>query len=132
MSSSPCLSHPDLWTAPEHLRRQGISQKGDVYSFAIIAQEIVLRKSTFYTEACSNRAGNTGLKKAEKQIDFENWHNHKIKVMFMVLGVNNNSIVITVVVNMVLIDVTQVKPSFNLPDITLVLGVKTVSNYVLF
>uniref|UniRef100_A0A3Q3QH07 Guanylate cyclase n=1 Tax=Monopterus albus TaxID=43700 RepID=A0A3Q3QH07_MONAL len=40
----------DLWTAPEHLRRQGTSQKGDVYSFAIIAQEIVLRKCTFYTE----------------------------------------------------------------------------------
>ncbi|XP_041735571.1 heat-stable enterotoxin receptor-like [Coregonus clupeaformis] len=46
----------DLWTAPEHLRRQGISQKGDVYSFAIIAQEIVLRRSTFYTEACSDGA----------------------------------------------------------------------------
>uniref|UniRef100_A0A8C7D1B7 Guanylate cyclase n=1 Tax=Oncorhynchus kisutch TaxID=8019 RepID=A0A8C7D1B7_ONCKI len=46
----------DLWTAPEHLRRQGISQKGDVYSFAIIAQEIVLRRSTFYTQACSDRA----------------------------------------------------------------------------
>ncbi|CAB1341883.1 unnamed protein product [Coregonus sp. 'balchen'] len=38
---SPCK---DLWTAPEHLRKQGISQKGDVYSFAIIAQEIILRK----------------------------------------------------------------------------------------
>uniref|UniRef100_A0A8C7CTJ3 Guanylate cyclase n=1 Tax=Oncorhynchus kisutch TaxID=8019 RepID=A0A8C7CTJ3_ONCKI len=50
---------PDLWTAPEHLRRQGISQKGDVYSFAIIAQEIVLRRSTFYTQACSDRAGKT-------------------------------------------------------------------------
>ncbi|CAL8302423.1 unnamed protein product [Lota lota] len=46
----------DLWTAPEHLRREGISQKGDVYSFAIIAQEIVLRKSTFYTEGCSEHA----------------------------------------------------------------------------
>uniref|UniRef100_A0A8C8JRN7 Guanylate cyclase n=1 Tax=Oncorhynchus tshawytscha TaxID=74940 RepID=A0A8C8JRN7_ONCTS len=45
----------DLWTAPEHLRRQGISQKGDVYSFAIIAQEIVLRRKTFYTEAYSDR-----------------------------------------------------------------------------
>ncbi|CAL8283980.1 unnamed protein product [Merluccius merluccius] len=45
----------DLWTAPEHLRREGISQKGDVYSFAIIAQEIVLRKSTFYTEGCTDR-----------------------------------------------------------------------------
>ncbi|XP_030195984.1 heat-stable enterotoxin receptor [Gadus morhua] len=46
----------DLWTAPEHLRQEGISQKGDVYSFSIIAQEIVLRKSTFYTERCSDRA----------------------------------------------------------------------------
>ncbi|KAM6951130.1 guanylyl cyclase C [Aplochiton taeniatus] len=46
----------DLWTAPEHLRRTGISQKGDVYSFAIIAQEIVLRRCTFYTDACSSRA----------------------------------------------------------------------------
>lgn len=57
---SPPFSPPsDLWTAPEHLRRQGISQKGDVYSFAIIAQEIVLRRSTFYTQDCSDRAGKT-------------------------------------------------------------------------
>lgn len=47
----------DLWTAPEHLRNEGTSQKGDVYSFAIIAQEIVLRKNTFYTESCSDRSG---------------------------------------------------------------------------
>ncbi|XP_053712962.1 guanylyl cyclase C [Synchiropus splendidus] len=46
----------DLWTAPEHLRAQGTSQKGDVYSFAVIAHEIVLRKSTFYSECCSDRA----------------------------------------------------------------------------
>ncbi|XP_029696935.1 heat-stable enterotoxin receptor isoform X2 [Takifugu rubripes] len=46
----------DLWTAPEHLRKQGTSQKGDVYSFAIIAHEIVLRKCTFYTESCTKRA----------------------------------------------------------------------------
>ncbi|XP_056152809.1 guanylyl cyclase C [Lampris incognitus] len=46
----------DLWTAPEHLRKQGISQKGDVYSFAVIAQEIILRKSTYYTECCSDHA----------------------------------------------------------------------------
>ncbi|XP_073683864.1 guanylyl cyclase C [Garra rufa] len=45
----------DLWTAPEHLRKQGISQKGDVYSFAIISQEIMMRKCTFYTSACSDR-----------------------------------------------------------------------------
>uniref|UniRef100_A0A669EBF2 Guanylate cyclase n=1 Tax=Oreochromis niloticus TaxID=8128 RepID=A0A669EBF2_ORENI len=46
----------NLWTAPEHLRNQGMSQKGDIYSFAIIAQEIVLRKNTFYTESCSDRS----------------------------------------------------------------------------
>uniref|UniRef100_A0A3P8RYT8 Guanylate cyclase n=1 Tax=Amphiprion percula TaxID=161767 RepID=A0A3P8RYT8_AMPPE len=46
----------DLWTAPEHLRKEGISQKGDVYSFAIISQEIVLRKCTFFTESCSDRS----------------------------------------------------------------------------
>nr|XP_046187540.1 heat-stable enterotoxin receptor-like [Oncorhynchus gorbuscha] len=50
---NPCK---DLWTAPEHLRKQGISQKGDVYSFAIIAQEIILRKSPFFTQACSDIA----------------------------------------------------------------------------
>ncbi|KAJ8387578.1 hypothetical protein AAFF_G00152740 [Aldrovandia affinis] len=46
----------DLWTSPEHLRNTGISQKGDVYSFAIIAHEILLRKCTFYTTVCSDRA----------------------------------------------------------------------------
>ncbi|KAL2100695.1 hypothetical protein ACEWY4_002456 [Coilia grayii] len=46
----------DLWTAPEHLREQGISQKGDVYSFAIVAHEILLRERPFYTEACSDEA----------------------------------------------------------------------------
>ncbi|CAG04505.1 unnamed protein product, partial [Tetraodon nigroviridis] len=45
----------DLWTAPEHLKEQGTSQKGDVYSFAIIAHEIVLRKCTFYTASCTGR-----------------------------------------------------------------------------
>lgn len=50
-------SPSDLWTAPEHLRNPGTSQKGDVYSFAIICQEIVLRKNTFYTETYYNRTG---------------------------------------------------------------------------
>ncbi|XP_034563288.1 LOW QUALITY PROTEIN: heat-stable enterotoxin receptor [Notolabrus celidotus] len=45
----------DLWTAPEHLRQEGTSQKGDVYSFAIISQEIVFRRNTFFTMCCSNR-----------------------------------------------------------------------------
>ena len=57
----PPLLLSDLWTAPEHLRQEGTSQKGDVYSFAIIAHEIVLRKSTFYTEKCSDRAGEANL-----------------------------------------------------------------------
>ncbi|NXU59538.1 GUC2C protein, partial [Turnix velox] len=42
----------DLWTAPEHLRHADVSQKGDVYSYGIIAQEIILRKETFYTGHC--------------------------------------------------------------------------------
>ncbi|KAJ7330004.1 hypothetical protein JRQ81_016178 [Phrynocephalus forsythii] len=42
----------DLWTAPEHLRHGGVSQKGDVYSYGIIAQEIILRRETFYTNNC--------------------------------------------------------------------------------
>ncbi|KAF1653215.1 Heat-stable enterotoxin receptor, partial [Eudyptes chrysocome] len=42
----------DLWTAPEHLRYADISQKGDVYSYGIIAQEIILRRETFYTGQC--------------------------------------------------------------------------------
>ncbi|XP_007251381.3 guanylyl cyclase C [Astyanax mexicanus] len=50
----------DLWTAPEHLRKEGISQKGDVYSFAIIAQEIMLRQCTFYTRDCSDQAEKLG------------------------------------------------------------------------
>ncbi|TNN55617.1 Heat-stable enterotoxin receptor [Liparis tanakae] len=46
----------DVWTAPEHLRKDGVSQKGDVYSYAIIAHEIWLRLSPFYTECCSDPA----------------------------------------------------------------------------
>ena len=38
-----------LWTAPEHLRstEEKGSQKGDVYSFAIILQEIILRTGPY-------------------------------------------------------------------------------------
>uniref|UniRef100_A0A3B3XLE2 Guanylate cyclase n=1 Tax=Poecilia mexicana TaxID=48701 RepID=A0A3B3XLE2_9TELE len=46
----------DLWTAPEHLRKDGVSQKGDVYSYGIIAHEIVLRQTPFYTRSCFNTA----------------------------------------------------------------------------
>ncbi|KAK9535479.1 hypothetical protein VZT92_007858 [Zoarces viviparus] len=46
----------DVWMAPEHLRKDGVSQKGDVYSYAIIAHEIVMRRSPFYTQYCSDPA----------------------------------------------------------------------------
>ncbi|XP_034749148.1 heat-stable enterotoxin receptor [Etheostoma cragini] len=46
----------DLWTAPEHLRKGGVSQKGDVYSYAIIAHEIVMRWTPFHTQCCSDPA----------------------------------------------------------------------------
>ncbi|XP_062385816.1 atrial natriuretic peptide receptor 1 [Sardina pilchardus] len=46
-----------LWTAPELLRSDPCppcgSQKGDVYSFAIILQELALLKGTFYLEGPS-------------------------------------------------------------------------------
>ncbi|KAM9072159.1 guanylyl cyclase C isoform 2-T5 [Megaptera novaeangliae] len=45
----------DLWTAPEHLRQANVSQKGDVYSYGIIAQEIILRRETFYTFSCRDQ-----------------------------------------------------------------------------
>ncbi|KAF7478784.1 Hypothetical predicted protein [Marmota monax] len=41
----------------EHLRQANISQKGDVYSFGIIAQEIILRRETFYTLSCRDQKG---------------------------------------------------------------------------
>ncbi|XP_058047646.1 guanylyl cyclase C [Ahaetulla prasina] len=52
--NSILLPKKDLWTAPEHLRCADVSQKGDVYSYGIIAQEIILRKETFYTNDCRN------------------------------------------------------------------------------
>ena len=49
--------HTDLWTAPEHLRVASVSQKGDVYSYGIIAQEIIQRRETFYTLSCRDQKG---------------------------------------------------------------------------
>lgn len=51
------LGSSDLWTAPEHLRHADVSQKGDVYSYGIIAQEIILRRETFYTRHCRDNKG---------------------------------------------------------------------------
>lgn len=42
-----CISSELLWTAPEGLRSDDVlyagSQKGDVFSFGIIMQEVILR-----------------------------------------------------------------------------------------
>lgn len=51
----------DLWTAPEHLRHADVSQKGDVYSYGIIAQEIILRRETFYTGHCQDNKGKSTI-----------------------------------------------------------------------
>eukprot|EP00064_Thunnus_orientalis_P013342 superscaffoldBa00002157_g13381 len=77
----------DLWTAPEHLRKQGTSQKGDVYSFAIIAQEIVLRKCTFYTECCSDRAEKLSkviMSYFRPDLDFETASEKELEVYMLI------------------------------------------------
>ncbi|XP_078387808.1 guanylyl cyclase C-like [Cetorhinus maximus] len=51
------LPQKDLWTAPEHLRKEGVSQKGDTYSYGIIGQEIIYRRETFYVKSCNSVAG---------------------------------------------------------------------------
>ena len=49
--------HDLLWTAPELLRMsnppQSGTQKGDVYSFAIITQEIIFRAAPFFVNDSS-------------------------------------------------------------------------------
>uniref|UniRef100_UPI00398F67E2 guanylyl cyclase C-like n=1 Tax=Pristiophorus japonicus TaxID=55135 RepID=UPI00398F67E2 len=50
------MPRADLWTAPEHLRKEGVSQKGDTYSYGIIGQEIIYRREVFYSQSCSIHA----------------------------------------------------------------------------
>ncbi|KAG7218355.1 hypothetical protein INR49_020440, partial [Caranx melampygus] len=51
----PGKGETECLTAPEHLREDGVSQKGDVYSYGIIGHEIVMRRTPFYKQ-CSNIA----------------------------------------------------------------------------
>uniref|UniRef100_A0A6Q2XZ32 Guanylate cyclase n=1 Tax=Esox lucius TaxID=8010 RepID=A0A6Q2XZ32_ESOLU len=74
----------DLWTAPEHLRKQGISQKGDVYSFAIISQEIIMRQNPFFTKACSDNAGNSlaaGVTGESSRTLFSHGQRHRLCIL---------------------------------------------------
>jgi serine/threonine protein kinase len=63
-----------LWKAPEHLRAEtlsryevvsSVSQKGDVYSFGIIMQELVLRSKPFSMYALSEEGTDRPLAKKE-------------------------------------------------------------------
>ncbi|XP_055336545.1 atrial natriuretic peptide receptor 1-like [Paramacrobiotus metropolitanus] len=62
-----------LWTAPELLRQRrpnhSGTQKGDVYSFAIIAQEIIYRNGPFYISDTDTTAGRTPTNDPKEIID---------------------------------------------------------------
>ena len=56
--SSPVVPVDQLWTAPELLSlpqstQLSGSKPGDVYSFAIIVQEIVFRQAPFFIDSCA-------------------------------------------------------------------------------
>ncbi|XP_036109095.1 heat-stable enterotoxin receptor [Molossus molossus] len=81
----------DLWTAPEHLRQASISQKGDVYSFGIIAQEIILRRETFYTQSCRDQnekifrvESNNGVKPFRPDLFLETAEEKELEVYLLV------------------------------------------------
>lgn len=66
-----------LWTAPELLRMrcpppEG-TQKGDVYSFAIIVHEIVMRRGTFFL-GDNYEPSSRGKLKSERFVIFEKRH----------------------------------------------------------
>ncbi|XP_059816635.1 atrial natriuretic peptide receptor 2-like, partial [Hypanus sabinus] len=54
LREQPQINREKLWTAPEILRMESPptgTQKGDVYSFGIILQEVGLRKGPFFIES---------------------------------------------------------------------------------
>ncbi|KAG5848363.1 hypothetical protein ANANG_G00097690 [Anguilla anguilla] len=63
MGSDRCDWQRLLWRAPELLRHRGApkgTQKGDVYSFGIIVQEIVYRCGPFFIPNCTLKARDSG------------------------------------------------------------------------
>ncbi|KAM3597900.1 uncharacterized protein V6R79_010938 [Siganus canaliculatus] len=81
----------DVWTAPEHLRKAGVSQKGDVYSYAIIAHEIITRLSPFYTQYCSNPSEKiykvqfpTGMGYFRPDLNFENISEKEVELYVLI------------------------------------------------
>ncbi|GLD60467.1 heat-stable enterotoxin receptor-like protein [Lates japonicus] len=81
----------DVWTAPEHLRENGVSQKGDVYSYAIIAHEILMRRAPFYTQHCCNIAEKihrvqypTGMAVFRPDLNFESASGREIELYILI------------------------------------------------
>jgi hypothetical protein len=61
MQVSECTHYRDLlWTAPELLRmkqRPDVgTQKGDIYSFAIVVQEIAYRAQPYFSDALNPKS----------------------------------------------------------------------------
>lgn len=75
-----------LWTAPELIRAENPpacgTQKGDVYSFGIILQELALLKGVFYLEGpCLSPKGKGSHKSALNMLP-KQWHEIHPKISF--------------------------------------------------
>uniref|UniRef100_A0A4W6DLS4 Guanylate cyclase n=1 Tax=Lates calcarifer TaxID=8187 RepID=A0A4W6DLS4_LATCA len=90
-SAQPLLSSQMCGQAPEHLRENGVSQKGDVYSYAIIAHEILMRRAPFYTQHCCNIAEKihrvqypTGMAVFRPDLNFESASGREIELYILI------------------------------------------------
>uniref|UniRef100_UPI00358E5B26 guanylyl cyclase C-like isoform X2 n=1 Tax=Myxine glutinosa TaxID=7769 RepID=UPI00358E5B26 len=77
-----------LWVAPELLRKYGVTQKGDVYSFGIILQEIIYRRNVFFIDGETytekeivwflRERNRKHLRPTLNRVDFESTGGHEI------------------------------------------------------